>query len=782
MFDKIKTYFLDDDGRSYYINNAGNVDKSATPKPLELSPEGKKSISIGYERSITDRELGVVRTFTLPTDFVRKAAKILKHIVYSQNLGISIYLLIQKLKVTVDLIAATFRMQYQFVYKGQVDLTSFTDNDTRTTITISEGGIAKQIKAKDSTVYENNLDTDNESVLIKHDGVNLYDTANFIVTAIDQKTVFGAGTGRYLPAAMISRDGNASGFAGFSNTGTNTYNEPPPIEEALFATSQVITGMRMSGTIKVQIDFSSVPTNEDYVLCFNSNLRQGSVFNTPGIAYLNPNGKPGEPLANQQNTVLFDFDVTFDTLKDEYFFIYAYGPPFNGLVTKFEYLETNFKIEFHSRYKTTYIKGLTLSTLGKRLTKKITGSETNLDTTFLQQHDNLIFSSGDGIRGLTGSKVKTTLKDYKDFVWCVLAASRGIENGKLIFEEFPHFLNPSNPKPLGEVANKKVSVAKDLLCSSIKVGYPVQQIDDINGKLSFHNTLYFSSPLDLEEPKALDLVTNYIADPFYQEIIRLNLEGKVTTDDKSDNNVMVFNCDKNTEVVNGTDILIDTAVDGNYFSINGAFDKMDLFKVKFTVSGTVSNDGTYTVKKIVPGANVFNVYVNENIITETVASAQFTIEYYTLKRPAYTSFAGVPEIESLYNIEELSPKSIFLKHYKWINSIFYGMTGKKITYESTEKNSDFERTLNGVTIKEKSSYAIGPDILFKPFYFEYATMVPVDTVEELDADINRCFSDVWYGDTYTGFSRKIGASTNDNKSQQFKTLCTPDTDLSKLIF
>jgi hypothetical protein len=784
LFDKIKTYFLDEDGRSYYINNAGNVDKSAIPKPLELSPEGRKSISIGYERPVTDRELGVVRTFTLPTDFVRKAAKILKYITYTKGFGEKVYLLMQKLNVTVNILAITFRMQYQFLYKGQVDFTSFVDKDTRTTVTISEGGIAKQIKAKDSTVYEVDLDSDTEAILLKHDGINLYDTANFIVTPLDVTTSTDPGfLPGYVPVSMISRDGTAAGFAGFQVLG-GAYNPPPKIEKAAFYTLSAMPYMRIVGSIKFRIQFSSTPAapTQRYICCLNSSIRPGNFGTTPGITYLNPNGQAGELINNTDNIVSFDFDYTFTSSADEYFFIYAYVTGLGAPLVKQEYLESSFKVEFKSRYKTTYVKALTLSTLGKRLTKKITGSDTNIDTTFLQQHDNLVFSSGDGIRSLTGAKIKTSLKDYKDFVWCVLAASRGIENGKLIFDEFPHFLNPSNPKPLGEVAKKETYPAKDLLCSRIKVGYPVQQIDDINGKLSFHNTLYFSSPLDLEEPKDLDLVTNYIADPFYHEIIRLNLDGKITTDDKSDNDVMVFNCDKTTEVINGTDILIDTAVDGNYIFINGADDKIDLFKTKFTLSGTVSNDGVYTVKKVVPATSGFNVFVNENIVTEVIAAAQFSIEFYTLKRPAYTSFAGVPEIDSLYNIEELTPKSIFLKHAKWINSIFYPMTGQKITYESTEKNSAFERTLNGVTIKEKASYTIGPDILFKPWYFEYDTMVPVDTIEELENDINRCFSDVWYGDTYKGFTRKIGASTNDNKSQRFKMLCSPDTDLTKLIF
>lgn len=750
------------------------------PTPVPMAPEGRKSISIAYERSMSDKELGVVRSFTLPSDFVRKAGKILKSIVYGKNIGEKVFLLIQKLKITINLLAFTFRMQYKFLYKGEIDLTSFTDKDVRTTITVSEGGITKLIKSREGNTYEIDLDTNPNAVTIKDDGINLHDTANFIVTPIEIPVTRPV---HYVPAAFTVRDGNAPGFAGFQNFG-DPYNEPPPKEQALFATTQVMTGMRLTGTIKLQFNLSGAPSpTARYVVCLNSNLRQGSVFNTPGIAYLTPNGNVGYHLTSINNSISFDFDVTFDSLGEEFFFIYAYSNTGGSAISLQLYQDSAFKIEFKSRYKTTYIKGLPLSALGKEVTTKVTGNANDLNISFLQQHDNLIFTSGDGIRGLAGSKIKTTLKDYKDFIWVVLAASRGIENNKLIFEEFAHFLNPDNPIPLGEIANLITTVANDLICSTIKTGYPVQQIDDINGKYSFNNTFYWSTPLDLDQPKALDLVSNYITDAIYQEIIRLNLEGKVTTDDKSDNEVMVMNCEKKTEQFTATDVLIDTAtIDGNYFAIVGQDDKIGLFNTKFTVSGTVSNDGTYTVKKVTQGIGVFNVFVNENIVTEVVPSATFTIEYYQLLRPAYTSISGIPDPETIYNIEELTPKRILLKHSRWINSIFYGFQGQKVTYSSTEKNADLETTLGPVTVKEKAPYIIGTDILFKPFYFEFDTIVPNDLIEDLEANINRCFSFEWYGDTYKGFLRKVGASANDNKAQQYRLLCCHDVDVTKLIF
>lgn len=736
------------------------------------------------------KELGVVRTFTLPSEFVRKAGKIIKAIAYSRSVAEKVDLLIQKLKVTVNLGASLFRMQYQFLYKGELDFTSFVDKDVRTSISISEGGIAKQIKAKDDTTYEIDLDTDPETVLVKHDGIKLFSTINFIVTPTPPPTTIAtpsASDTRYLPVADTTKDGNAPGIGSFQVFDATFGNPTDPNNANYFLGATGSADLQIKGKIKLKLH-GTVDPGFRYEVSLLSNLHP--TF----IQYLNPGGAiiAGPPTIGGITPtqigsdwfIEFDFDKSFSALPGERFFLKTKYVGNSGIFvfTAIEYIQTDFIIFFGSTYPTTYVKGLKLSSLAKRLTEKITGSAANIDLTFLQKHDNLIFTSGDGIRGLAGAKVKTSLKDLKDFIWVVLAASRGIESGTLIFQEFAHFLNPSNPIPLGEIAKLEVSVAKDLLCNKVNAGYPVQEIDDLNGKYAFNNTFYFSTPLDLEEPKALDFISNYVTDAYYQEIIRMNLEGKTTTDDKSDNMVMVFNADHIIETFTATSVLIDTAFDGNYFSITGHLDKIDLFKAAFSVSGTASNNGSFTVKKIVQGINVFNVYVNENIVTEVAASATFTIEYYNLKRVSYTSIVGVPDTGTVYNIEELTPKRIILKHAPWINSIFYGLQGQKITFDSTEKNSALETTYGGVTIKEKESFTIGSTILFKPFYFELETIVPNALIEDLDTNINRCFSFEWYGKTYKGFLRKVAADANDNKPQQYRLLCSPDTDVTTLIF
>jgi hypothetical protein len=706
LFHKILYFFLDPEGRSYFINDATKaIDKSSTPVPLELSPEGGQSILIACERDIPNKDLSVNKGFSLPSTFVRKAGQILKSVVYSKNIGEKIFLLIQKLKVTVNLAGLSFRMQYQFLFKGEVDLTSFIDKDVRTSITVSEGGISKKLKANEGNIYEFDLDTDPETVLVEDDGLKLFDTINFIATPVSVNTP-NASNSHYVPIAFTTRDGNAVGVGAHGQVFADPYGDPTSDENSHYflGVTQDIAALQINGKIKIRVPVPA-PNTFRYFVRIVSNYRPGTT-DSNGVAYLNFHGPAGEPVPTD-GLITVDFEtnpITISASAGERFFIYAKTSGNSVIpVTAIDYLDSSFFVFFGSRYKTSYVKGLPLSVLAKRLIGKVTGDENDIDTTFLQQYDYIVFTSQDGLRALPGSKIKTTLKDIDNFIWNVLGASRGIENGKIIYADFSHFFNPDNPIPLGEVANLEVSIAKDLICNSIKAGWTVQEAGDKNGKDSFNNTSYFSCPLDLEQPKAWELTSSYITDPFYQEIIRLNLEGKVSTDDKNDNSIIVFNTENKTQVVNATNVLIDTATDGNYFTITGADDKIGLFKVKFKVTGTTSNDGTYTVKKIVQGIGLFNVFVNENIVTEVAANAQFTIEFHTLRRPAYSSITGIPDPDSIYNIELFSPKRILLKHAKWINSIFYNFQGQKIKFETTEKNSTRKLFLMVLPLKKKQT-------------------------------------------------------------------------------
>jgi hypothetical protein len=758
MFKKWLYYFLTEEGKSYYVQNKV-VKTSGIPKPLEQTPDGWQDISLAYERDL--KKLGIVRSFTLPLSAVYAIRQILRTIVFTKNIEEKIFLLIQKLYVTTT--STTYRFLYNYFYKGEIDLSQYRYEDVTDKFSVVEGGIYGQVKANEGTPYELDIDNDPEVVRVKMDGFSFDQSANWVLP----KTQMTTGASDIAALAFINLEGTSTGsiFATSQTPGAaDQYFLKNIGEEAVTITLNGSVSFRPNNVIQevhvilIKVDANNISTNV-----------QSTVYD------------PAEE--NVLYTETYD-DLAITLNQNEYLELLVRvirqpggAPPFTDGYVNLE--ETKFRATFETTYRTTYINSLKPSTVLKRLIKFITGSENNYLTTYVEGFDHLLLTSGDAIRGLAGAKLKTTLNNFTEFMRVNAGAGQGIENNKLLFEAYSYFLNPDNPIELGEASNLKVYPATDLMGNTLKIGYPVQQIDDVNGKSSFNNTHVYSSPIT-KVVKEINLVCPYISDAYYIEITRINLEGKTTTDDKADNEVFILNTIIEQEGVNA---LFGEFLGIYYITIPSRSDLVDYFSAGsvFTISGT--NEGTYKSTGAITSGSDLLVFIDT--VFQTTDSDQHDVDIVfgtrLLRRVEYDQITGVPDTEFIFNIEDLTPKRLVLLQANWLNSIFYGFAGKKLTFQSTEKNADLVTQRGSVYIRERADYTIGTDILFKPWYFEFDTQVPVDLVELLETNINRCFSFVWYGYTYKGFLVKAGISANDNKVQSYKLLCTPDTDLTNLI-
>jgi hypothetical protein len=205
---------------------------------------------------------------------------------------------------------------------------------------------------------------------------------------------------------------------------------------------------------------------------------------------------------------------------------------------------------------------------------------------------------------------------------------------------------------------------------------------------------------------------------------------------------------------------------------------------KFEIVGV--NAGVYTVTGSGVDATGLNliVFVDGVFNTTSVDLVNVDLIFSTriLRRVVYDSITGIPDPEFIFNIEGLTPKRLVLLQSNLLNSLFYGHTGEKLTYQTTEKNADLVTQKDGVTIRERADYVIGNDnLLFKPWIFEFTVRPPFDIVEVLEGNPNQCFSFTWYGYTYKGFIRNAGTNINDGRAQSFRLICSADTDLTPLI-
>jgi hypothetical protein len=501
-------HFLIDKATGEYFTYSGTtVTTTVTETPLFSAPDGWQDISIAWERDMT--KIGVFRNFSVPLGFVLDGAAILREAFYTTNIEREITLLIKKHRT--EITSTYFRHNYDFFYEGEIDLTSFKDDGIKVIVGVAEGGIIKKLNAAADTQFEIPITSD-LYVPIKMDGLFLQMSVSYLLIAD------GYSFNKLVGLQFINSEGTAPGFAAF-----DVFKQQPPTNfsasQSYFATTtQVINNIRVRGTI-----IAGTVTGESHSLKIKN--QNGTVVAT----LFSVTGASG-------TFVSHSVDVTFNGAAGDRFFMESDS---DFLAT---YKEARLTLTFQSRYRTTVVYGYKAFWLARLIIEKITGSTLDVDTTYLEAFENIVITSGDAIRSLTGAKIKTTLNDFRRFCRVVLGLGFGVVNNKVVFAPYTYFFPVVSPILMGRIKNLTVSDATDLRVNTIKIGYLEKQIDDVNGKYEFNNTHIYQAPITRIK-KELDLVSPYYAQPYAIEILRINLDGKLTTDSNSDNDNFIIDVD-----------------------------------------------------------------------------------------------------------------------------------------------------------------------------------------------------------------------------------------------
>lgn len=513
-------FLLDDQGRSYRIDNNGVVSKTGQPSPLPNSPDGWQDISLGWERNMN--RFGIVRSFSLPLGFVGKSNAILRNICLTGTVETKVYLLIKKLSIEIQ--GGQYRFIYRYFYKGELDLSTVELGDEKSTVQIMEGGLSKLLAANEGNTYELDLANDPEAIDIVTDGYIMPVTANYAVIEQDIE----ANNDYFLPVAYLNSDfvqvptlqHQTCYYEQITDpaqltVGTNFFFRVNPLEVGSF---RIFGELKINNTDVISKNFG-FQIRSEFTVFFSS----GTASYAPG-----------------QHTITFDETITLPLLIPSPHGIFIQVIPGQAAI---DLERSEFKIKYNYRFKTTITKGLKPSTLFKRICGKVIESESLCASDLLALNDNLVITSGDALRGIAGAKIKTSLKDFFQSFNCWLNAGMGIENGKLRIESKERYFPSSGPVfHLGKAKNLKVSFSSDLYCNLIKAGYQEQKYDENFGRYEFNNTFQFSTPIT-KIVKELNLIAPYRADPTGIEVTRINYDGKETTDGKGDNDVFVLNVD-----------------------------------------------------------------------------------------------------------------------------------------------------------------------------------------------------------------------------------------------
>lgn len=531
-------YFLVDElGRSYYVEN-GIVKLSAQPRPLEYTPEGWEELEVQYGKNqkyfVLDREV------TLPLDFVEDGATIVKDAYYKKGPLAKMYLILCQQALFYD--GNEYGYYYKGVYRGALDFTEFKHKGAKVAISISEGGAVKYIKANENAVYEIDVDVP-EAVKIKMDGIRLIQKANYLVTngALPNDLA-----GHIIEVPLLGNEAISS-INATSEDRVVTGNAPSNLWN---------TGQRILTTGN---ETTEVTVNWDFDLFVSLAGGVGAIFGTrillqchvlldentryeiPGLeagANLQAIGG-GDPLLLYNRTHHFNGSFTFTAPANARVILYMSANQ-NRDLTFFTYGSNGtFSIDYTYTHRTTYIKALPPLYLFQKLIEKVTGGRYQADSTLLDSNFNIPITCGDAIRGIEGAKIKTSLSQFFQAMNTVHGVGMGEVGGIVKMETKSNWVDYSDPVDLGEVADLQVNPATNYLFNLLNVGYQPQEYDDVNGRQEWNNTSKYTGP-EIEETKTLELISPYRADCYGIEFLRLNLEGKTTTDSDSDNDVFMI--------------------------------------------------------------------------------------------------------------------------------------------------------------------------------------------------------------------------------------------------
>ena len=768
-------YILKEDGRSGHVVN-DVVTYSGQPKPLPQTPNGWQDLLLNFERELTKH--GLVTTVSLPVGLVRDAARIARDAIYKETIETIRQLLIQRhtFLITGAIPGGTFNNFYKYFFRGEIDFAQSEDTQDMFNVPVTEGGLKKLFKANEKTVYEFPMN-DPLCVNLKMDGIALDKKGNFIVVDGFEIDNTNYGDSSFAPFSLINAEGSAAGIAFFAQSIENTAGVA--FADRLLSPNFFAKAAGNVGTINMHIIGKIVYTCTEQDAANGFRMR----FLTSTQTVVNQNDYDlftDTPLvANQSYS--HDIDITIPLIANERAYLEMILGN-TGTDTKIQFSpDSKLSVEYSFTYPATYVKCYRLIDLYKKLCGKVFNDELVAVSALCEQFSNLLITCGDAIRGIETATLKTSLADFFKFVDSVLMAGMNITQSTVEIEDRVTYYTEADEIDLGTVRDFKIIPATDIMANTYKFGHQKQDIEDVNGKYDPNGNNQFEGPIK-KITQEYNMVSQYKAGPYEIEILRINFEGKTTTDDNSDNDVFAIAAVEQDDLVAEVSFL--AVFNGMIVSNPERFRAGQ----KIRITGSTLNDGVYDILSV-NFLLLFSVITFAQPVVDE-ASVTITIEWlvgdsYLLDRPVYDTLEGVPH-DSIFNLPYLTPKTMLFRHGRWLRSMNAGLDSQKIKFVSGKdnKNTELKTVLGSVVIDEDRDETIANlgDYLFLPWYFIFKTEVPIDLPELLEANPNRSykFTDE-YGQEWRGFLRQAGIAPNDYTPQEFRLLAAPSNDIELLI-
>jgi hypothetical protein len=767
-------FLTDKDGNSYYQDN-GVIATSTTQIPLDNAPDGWQDTSISWKRD--SKYYGIFRSFTTPLKFVRGAAKIIRTRLYTYGYE-------DKINMVILWLDKTFSggWIYRSFYRGELDLSQSSDELTHIELPIMEGELAKLLKANENTIYE----IDINGPVVQDDGVYLYQTINWLNIVQSHPASGTIGGTRYIiNTIFLSTEGSAFGIDVSSSNAFDGIDNDTSSSSLFwsFRAKQDIADLRLIWDVVVHAT-NNIIANGFKLFIKTSAGRELEIYSNP------------VPVA-QDEKISIHIDFPFNAVAGELFFITQVYAENNLFYIIYE--ESTMQVKYKSRYRTTYTPTIRPVAVGQAILDKMAGPGYIFQSDYLSNTwDNLVITSGDAIRGISGAKIHISMAILITGYNTPANLSTTIVGKTIIVERKSNAYQPTVVADLGEVSELKIIQDKEAQFAGVRCGYPdidTHSFDSINAKSEFNVTSNYTGPVT-RNSAVLDLVSPIKASMYEQEIIRINLEGKTTISDGTDNDVFFKHIERLANV--------DTAISGSWYSITynggtsthyflntytGFYDTRLIpqpppFPATVNLSDMVFVAlGVTAMIAYINGSGMYPGWDGNLNVTPNVSALPAGVTYYKYLRLPYDSVDGILDPETAYNVE-ISPGRCMRNHGDELAAYYYWWSGNQLVFNSSATTAALKTVKAGVTIEERADIVIADfgAPLFIPMDFDCKSPMNRDIVNVMRDTPAGTFriEDPDFGELF-GFVKQLSIQPANKPAQETQLICSPATNILKLI-
>lgn len=712
---------------------------------LKNSPSGWEKTVVEFKRSPT--YMGVIRSLTMPFNFVLKGAGILRNAYFTKFISANIPVLIEKLN--------PLTWAYATIFKGKVDFTTYEDNKAWVTASVIEDNFASKITAFDDIKYQIPIDSSTDGITVQLTPIPFKEATDYIMPP-----TFDFRSDTFFEMNIVNNEQHStqvsvqdSGFFAIVNPDYSTdghwfykcnascnlvinFQLNAAISAGLGTRQYQIQLVKSTGeivrvlydqtvgtidTLSINTSVTIAMNNGESLYLYFKNvtddstntgfqitdatihlsyltespatlcnaLRASFVFDKL-IQLMNGQGTGGtyvrqETTSNLLNNLLRPLVITCSNSIRKIANGTQYNPG-DSLLVGAKYLVVNYPIVYNS---VTY-----------EVNETLIGIE-GVDS----------FTSGDGGSVILLQYQETIILSFKSFfksIYSVMGGNCGFgldENNIACLEELGFFFRNLSTMDLGTgINNLKKTPAIDQIYNAIKIGFEDQQYDTLNGFQEVNSTQNYVGDLTVVK-KELDLISDIRGDAIGIETLR--------------------------------------------------------FTPADTSASRSDNDNFFIWLKDEPEDHELGIYR-------------------PLRSEGWISMTGIDNPTAFYNWK-ITPKQCLYRGGPFLSSGFFSQT--TIRFVNGIKNTNLVVIQNdGKRIAESDSVLVSDlgSPVFNPTYFDFDCKLQQDALNQLNVMYTAItFKD--RGTSFAGFLIDVSTDTAQNSKRDFKLLSVPNNNFAKMI-